>query len=133
MAQRQLSQLGSMRMQVRSMASLSRLRIQCCRELWCRLQMQLGSQVAVVAEKAGDCPPQLTPDLGTSICSKCGHKKRKKKKKKVCCRKKARAQKAAGQKAAPPPKAQKGQKAPVQKAPAPKESGKKGREHKRLL
>ena len=30
-----------------SMASLSALRTQCCWELWCRLQMQLGSCVAV--------------------------------------------------------------------------------------
>ena len=29
-----------MRMQVRSLASLSGLRIWCCRELWCRLQFQ---------------------------------------------------------------------------------------------
>ena len=36
-----------MRTQVRSLASLGGLRIRCCRELWCRLQMQLGSGVAV--------------------------------------------------------------------------------------
>ena len=29
-------QLGIMRLQVRSLASLSGLRIWCCRELWCR-------------------------------------------------------------------------------------------------
>ena len=33
---------------VQSLASLSGLRIQCCRELWCRFQRQLGSCVAVV-------------------------------------------------------------------------------------
>ena len=38
----------SIRMQVRSLASLSRLRIQCCHELWCRLQMWLRSCFAVV-------------------------------------------------------------------------------------
>jgi len=37
------------RMQVRSLASLSGLRIRCCRELQCRLQMLLGSCVAVAA------------------------------------------------------------------------------------
>ena len=36
-----------MRMQVHPLASLSRLRIQCCHELWCRLQTRHGSQVAV--------------------------------------------------------------------------------------
>ena len=36
-----------MRMQVQSLASLSGLRIQRCRELWCSLQTQLGSHVAV--------------------------------------------------------------------------------------
>ena len=39
--------VASMRMQVRSLASLSGLRTQCCRELWCRLQMQLRLHVAV--------------------------------------------------------------------------------------
>ena len=36
-----------MRLQVRSLALLSGLRIQRCRELWCRSQMWLGSHVAV--------------------------------------------------------------------------------------
>ena len=31
----------------RSLASLSGLRIQRCRELWCRSQMQLGSSIVV--------------------------------------------------------------------------------------
>ena len=35
--------LVSMRMQVQSLALLSGSRIQCCRELWCRLQMWPGS------------------------------------------------------------------------------------------
>ena len=39
--------LGTMRLQVQSLASLSGLRIQCCRELWCRLQTQLRSDIAV--------------------------------------------------------------------------------------
>ena len=38
MAQWQQTQLVSMRMQVRSLALLSGLKIQCCHELWCRLQ-----------------------------------------------------------------------------------------------
>ena len=40
-------QLGTMRMQVQSLASLSGLRIWHCHEQWCSLQMQLGSCVAV--------------------------------------------------------------------------------------
>ncbi len=35
------------RIQVQSLALLSGLKIQCCCELWCRSQMQLGSCVAV--------------------------------------------------------------------------------------
>ena len=45
----------SMRKQVRSLASLSVLRIQCCCELWCRSQMQFRSQIG------------FDPCLGTSI------------------------------------------------------------------
>ena len=41
------TQLVPVKMQVRSLASLSRLRIWCCCKLWYRLQMELGSCVAV--------------------------------------------------------------------------------------
>ena len=37
----------SMRTWVQSLASLSGLRIWCCHELWCKLQTQLGSCIAV--------------------------------------------------------------------------------------
>ena len=47
MAQGKQTQLVSMRMQVRSLASLSGLGIRHFHELWCRSQMQLGSGVAV--------------------------------------------------------------------------------------
>ena len=40
-------QLGTMRFQVRSLASLSGLRIRFCRGLWCGSQTQLGSGIAV--------------------------------------------------------------------------------------
>ena len=40
-------QLGSMRLRVRSLASLSGWRVRRCGELWCRSQMWLGSRVAV--------------------------------------------------------------------------------------
>ena len=35
-----------MRLWVQSLASFSGLRIQCCHELWCRSQMQLGSCIS---------------------------------------------------------------------------------------
>ena len=71
-----------MRMQVRSLALLSELRIQCCREL-CRSQTQLGSGIAVNGGWASSHSSDSTPSLGTSICWKCGPKEKKKKKKKA--------------------------------------------------
>ena len=47
MVQQKQIQLGTMRLQVQSLASLSGLKMQCCRELWCGLQMPLKSDVAV--------------------------------------------------------------------------------------
>ena len=47
MAKPKRTQLGTMRLQVCSLVSLRGLRIQCCRELWCRLQRQLRSCIAV--------------------------------------------------------------------------------------
>ena len=43
--------------------------------------MQLGSSGAVAVVLAGGCSSDLTPSLGTSICSGCGPKKKKEKKK----------------------------------------------------
>ena len=40
--------LGTMRWQVRSLTMLSGLRIWPCHDLWCSLQMWLGSCIAVV-------------------------------------------------------------------------------------
>ena len=42
-----------MRFRVQSLALLSRLRIQRCRELWCRLQTWLGSRDAVALTPIG--------------------------------------------------------------------------------
>jgi len=42
-AQWKRTRLGTVRLLVRSLASLSGLRIQCFRELWCRSQIRLGS------------------------------------------------------------------------------------------
>ena len=47
MAQWKWIWLGTVRFRVRSLPSISGLRIQCCHGLWCRLQTQLGSRVAV--------------------------------------------------------------------------------------
>ena len=47
MAQWKQIRLGTMRLWVGSLASLSGLRIRCCRELWCRSQTLLGSCIAV--------------------------------------------------------------------------------------
>ena len=68
-------QLGIMRFRVRSLASLSGLRIQRCRELWCRSQMWLGSGFAVAMVQAGSCSSNEIPSLGTSICCRCGPEK----------------------------------------------------------
>ena len=50
----------------------------CC-ELWSRLQMRLGSKIAVAVVQASICSSNLTPSLGTSICHRRGPKKQKKK------------------------------------------------------
>ena len=75
----------SIRLQVRSLASLCGVRIrQRCRELWCRSQRRLGSRVAVAVAvpgvEADSCSSDLTPSLGTSICCGCGPKKKTKNK-----------------------------------------------------
>ena len=80
MAQRKRIRLASMRTQVRSLASLSGLRIQHCCNLWRTSQTQLGSQVAVAVALAGGYSSNWTPSLGTSICHGCIPKKTKYKK-----------------------------------------------------
>ena len=67
-------------MQVQSLVSLSGLRIQHCRDLWCRLQTRFGCAVAVAV--ASSCNSDSTPSLGTSVCYGYGPKKGKKKKSK---------------------------------------------------
>ena len=64
--------LVSMRMRVRSLASLK------CYELWCRSQTQLESCIDVAVVQAGSCSSDLIPSLGTSIGFGCGPKKAKK-------------------------------------------------------
>ena len=67
----------SMRMQVRSLASLSGSGIRHCHKLWCRSQTQLGSRVVVTVVQAASCSSYLTPSLGTSICHRYSPKKQK--------------------------------------------------------
>ena len=80
MAQRKRVRLGTKRLRVRSLALFSGLRIRCCRELWCRWQMRLGSGVAVAVAmvQAGSCSSDETTSLGTSMCHGCGPKRTKK-------------------------------------------------------
>ena len=66
-AQRKQIQLETMRLRVGSLASLHGLRIRLCQELWCRLQMWLGSSVAVAVAQAGTCSSSSAPSLGTSM------------------------------------------------------------------
>ena len=77
MVQQKGIQLGTMRLRVRSPASLSRLRIQHGQELWCRSQTQFRSCVAVAVAEAGSYSSDWPPSLGTSICRGCGPKKTK--------------------------------------------------------
>ena len=48
MVQQKQIRLGTMRLQVQSLALLSGLRIRCCHKLWCRSQTWLGSRIAVL-------------------------------------------------------------------------------------
>ena len=73
LAQQKLIQLVSMKAPVQSLDLLSGLRIQHCRDLWCRSQTWLRSGVAVV--QASNYSSVLTPSLGSSICLGCGPKK----------------------------------------------------------
>ena len=53
MAQRKRIQLGTVRLQVRPLASLNGLRIWRCPKLWCMSQMWLRSGIAVAVAQAG--------------------------------------------------------------------------------
>ena len=78
MAQWKQIQLVTMRSQVQSLASLSGLRIWHCCELWCRLQMQLRSGMAVAL--ASSYSSDSTPSPETSVYHGYGPKKTKKEK-----------------------------------------------------
>ena len=81
-AQRKRIRLGTMRLRVWPLASLRGLRIQRCRELWCRWQTWLGARLAVALAQAGSYNSNSTHSLGNSICCGCRPEKTTDKKKK---------------------------------------------------
>ena len=77
MVQQKRIQLGTMRLWVRSLASLRGLRIWRCRELWCRSQTWPGSHAVVAVMQAGSYSSDWTPSLGNSMCHGWGPKNKK--------------------------------------------------------
>ena len=75
-------QLGTMRLWVRSLASLSGIRIQHCCELWCRLQRWLRCGIAVAMVWTSGYSSHWTPSMGTPYAAALDKTKKKKKKKK---------------------------------------------------
>ena len=71
-----------MRMQVRSLALLSGLRIWCCYELWCRCRHSSYPKLLWPWCRPAAASSDSTPSLGASICCGCDPKKTKKKKEK---------------------------------------------------
>ena len=62
MEQQKQIQLGTIRLRVQPLALLSGLGIQRCRKLWCRLQTQLGSCIAVavaIGDSANSTPKNI--------------------------------------------------------------------------
>ena len=83
MAQRKLIRLGTMRLRVWYLASLSGLRISHWCELWCRWQTALIWLCCDCG--VGQCySSDSTPSLGISICYGCSPKKKKKSTNKKC-------------------------------------------------
>jgi len=77
-AQRKRIQLGTMRLQVRSLASLSGLRIWRCHELWCSSQLWRRLEATALIRSLVWGPPYAV-DAGLKMAK---DKKKKKKKKK---------------------------------------------------
>ena len=69
-----------MRLWVRSLASLSGLRIWRFRELWCSPQIQLGSGIVAAVAQPGSYSSNWTPSPGTTTCRRGGPRNSKKKK-----------------------------------------------------
>ena len=70
------TRLVSLRMQVRSLASLSGLRILRYRELWC----EVTDVTQIWHDCRCGCGSNSTPSLGTSICCRCSLTRKKKQK-----------------------------------------------------
>ena len=51
--------------------------------LWCRVQMQLRSSIAMAVVWASNCNSDSTPSQETTMCHRCGPKKQKKKERKL--------------------------------------------------
>ena len=68
-----------MRIEAQSLALISGLRIQHCRELWCRWQTRFGFHIAVAVVQISSYSSDSTPSQGTSICRGCGPKNDKNK------------------------------------------------------
>ena len=64
------------------LALLSGLKIQHCPRLWCRLWMQLRPGIAAAVAYVSSCSSDSPPNLGPSICCRCGHEKKKQRNKK---------------------------------------------------
>ena len=77
--------LGTMRLWVQSLASLSGFRIRHCGELWWRLQTRLGSCIAVAVVWAGNCSSDWTRSLGISKKPKQTNKQNRKGKEEQQC------------------------------------------------
>ena len=82
MAQWLTTQLGSMRTQVQSLASLSGLEIWLCCELWCRSQMWLRSSIAALWYRPAVLAPIRPLAWQLPYATDVALKKKKKKKKK---------------------------------------------------
>ena len=81
MAQQKRAQLVSIKMWVRSLASLRESRIQHCRELWWRSQTWLGSGGAVAVAQASSCSSNSAPSWEPPYAAGVARKRKKRKKK----------------------------------------------------
>ena len=83
MAQHLMNPTRSMRMQVRSLASLSGLRIQSCRELWYRSQTWPGSLLLWLWHRPAAVVPILPLAWELPSAKGMPHPQKKKKKRKI--------------------------------------------------
>ena len=86
MVQQKQIQLVSTRLQVRSLASLTGLRIRHCHELWCRSQMLLRFSIAVGWCRLAATAPIRPLAQEPPYAAEAALEKTKKKKKKTQCK-----------------------------------------------